>query len=85
LNLLWTNNDGVWSLHKRNKILWGSIEIDKNCNIEINYKDKVFTKKFDSLKVAQNVSMTIVSSLNILNKSKNPDNIELPGDNWSLV
>ena len=85
MNLLWTNNEGLWSLQKRNKIMWGSIEIDKECNLNVKYKDSVFTKKFNSLKTAQNVSMTIVLSLNILNKSKNPDNIELPGDNWSLV
>ena len=85
MNLLWTNNEGVWSLHKRNKILWGSIEIDKDNNLKLNYKDKTYTKKFDSLKIAQNVSMTIVANLNIINKSKNPDSVKLPGDNWNLV
>lgn len=85
MNLLWTNNEDLWTLHKRNKILWGSIEIDKEYNLSVKYKDIVFTKKFVSLRMAQNVSMTIVSSLNILNKSKNPDDIKLPGDNWKRV
>jgi len=85
LNLLWTKIDGTWSLHKRNKISWGSIEISNDNVLKLMYNDKTFIKKFDSLKVAQNVSMTLVSNLNILNKSKDPTKIKLPGERWNIV
>lgn len=85
MNLLWTNNEGIWSLHKRNNISWGSIEISNDNVLKLTYNDKTFTKKFDSLRIAQNVSMTLVSNLNILSKSKDPSNIKLPGEKWNLA
>ena len=86
-NLLWVKSEDGYKLHSRNNISWGSMIIDKDNNLVINYNDKVIRKSFKSYKVASNVSNTVAERLSIKSRSnkKDDDSFDLPGVDWEII
>jgi len=85
-SLLWVKSESGYKLHSRNNITWGSMIIDNDNNLIINYKDKVIRKNFKSYKVASNVSNTVAERLNTKNRLDSNDNdvFNLPGSDWEI-
>lgn len=84
-SLLWVKSEDGYKLHSRNNISWGSMFIDKDNNLIVNYKDTVIRKKFKSYKVASNVSNTVAERLGIKSRSNKDDNVfDLPGTDWEI-
>jgi len=84
-SLLWVKSEDGYKLHSRNNISWGSMFIDKDNNLIVNYKNTVIRKKFKSYKVASNVSNTVAERLGIKSRSNKDDNVfDLPGTDWEI-
>lgn len=84
--LIWTKTDNGYALHERSNVSWGSMSIDNNNTLTINFRDKVISKTFSSYKVANNVSHTVAERLGIKARSEVDDgNYNLPGINWNIV
>lgn len=84
-NLLWIKSDNGYSLHSRNNIKWGSMIIDKDNNLIINYNNTIIRKSFDSYKIASNVSNVVAERLGIKSRSNKDDNVfDLPGKDWEI-
>ena len=84
--LIWTKTNDSYILHERSKISWGTMSIDSNNTLTINFRDKVITKTFSSYKVANNVSHTVAERLDIKDRFTSDDgNYNLPGSDWNIV
>jgi hypothetical protein len=83
--LMWTKSDDGYILHERNKISWGSMKINNENTLIVNFRDKVISKTFSSYKVASNVSHTVAERLGIKNRFEIDDgNYNLPGNDWDI-
>ena len=84
--LIWTKTNNGYSLHERSKISWGTMSIDNDNTLTINFRDKVITKTFSSYKVANNVSHTVAERLGIKSRAAVDDgNYNLPGSDWDIT
>ncbi len=85
-SLIWVKSENGYKLHSRNNIKWGSMLIDVDNNLVINYKDKIIQKHFKSYKVASNVSNTVAERLSIKSRSNSADDntFDLPGSDWKI-
>ena len=84
-SLLWVKSEDGYKLHSRNNINWGSMIIDNDNNLIVNYEDKIIRKSFKSYKVASNVSNTVAERLSIKSRSNKDDDVfDLPGTDWEI-
>tara|TARA_B100001989_G_scaffold194142_1_gene142940 strand:- start:588 stop:863 length:276 start_codon:yes stop_codon:yes gene_type:complete len=84
--LIWSKSENGYTLHERNNISWGTMFIDKNNTLTVNFNNTKLVKTFSSYKVASNVSNTVAERLGIKARSNIDDgNYNLPGSDWEII